>query len=346
MIDTALIHVKAGDGGHGKLSFLRRKFQPKGGPNGGDGARGGSVYLVGDKDMNTLQDFMGKRKFEAEPGGEGGEELMHGANGSDLDIAVPVGTVISVVNEVSGEKTIVAEILKDGQRLRIAKGGRGGYGNTHYKSSINQTPMYYQKGTLGERFELFLELKLLANVGFVGLPNAGKSSLLAMLTKARPQIANYPFTTLSPNLGVMVDEKTGKSIVLADIPGLIEGAGEGKGLGHEFLRHIERCSVLLMVLALDEAVVYDADRSNVEKAKTLVDTRALLEKELASFHPDLLKKKMLIGVNKADLYSEELRSAIKKVLPESIVFSAMTHEGIDAIKELLVLHGAVSENTI
>ncbi len=393
MIDTAQIVVKAGNGGNGSLSFRRAKFMPKGGPDGGDGGNGGSVYVVGDKDMNTLQLFMGKQKFEATSGGDGADNKKHGANGKDLEIKIPLGCIITIEKDetktppnkskkytaddladirqevVSARVTpgvdttiepdeegsefeedelpetpqqvvneypcVVSEVLEDGQRFCIAKGGKGGRGNVHFKSSTNQTPMFAEWGKYGQTFVVKLELKLLANVGLVGFPNAGKSSLLASLTKARPEIGNYPFTTLSPNLGVVLDESGLRSLVLADIPGLIEGAGMGKGLGHEFLKHVERCSLLLMVLAIEDAMLYDAEKSAKEKATSLKETYAILRKELGSYNEDLLKKPEVICINKVDLYDEELRKAITKVFPKALFISAATHEGLDELKKVL-----------
>ncbi|HKY74106.1 MAG TPA: GTPase ObgE [Patescibacteria group bacterium] len=334
MIDVAAIHVKAGDGGNGLVSFHRAKYLPKGGQDGGDGGHGGSVYLVGDKDMNTLQSFMGKRKYHAEDGGHGGSERMHGANGDDIEIKIPVGTVVSTVHD-DGTVTQVTDIIKHGEKFKIAKGGKGGLGNDHFKSATNQTPMYAEFGTRVQGYDLRLELKLLANVGLVGFPNAGKSSLLAALTKARPEIANYPFTTTSPNLGVVIADDGVRTLVVADIPGLIEGAGTGKGLGHEFLRHIERCGVLLFVLCIDDAVLFDNDRTDAEKAKSLGDGFEVLKKELESYHPDLLKKPLLVGINKTDLYSDDLKKEIKKRFTDALFFSAITRDGLDVLKKKL-----------
>lgn len=338
MIDVARITVQAGNGGPGRVSFRRMKFMPKGGPDGGDGGDGGPVYLVGDKDMNTLQQFMGKQHYEATPGEMGGANNCHGKNGTDIEIKVPMGTVISFVKQGEDgkeERVRVCEILNHHQRVRIAQGGRGGLGNDHFKSSVNQAPDYAQPGIAGEAFSVLLELKLLANVGLVGFPNAGKSSLLASLTKARPEIANYPFTTLSPNLGVMLDETETRSLVLADIPGLIEGAGQGKGLGHEFLRHVERCSVMFMVLSLDDAVLFDDDMKTAEKVKTLVNKEIVLKKELGEYHEDLLKKPCVVCVNKIDIYDADLRKAIVKKFPQALLCSAATHEGLDVVRRTL-----------
>lgn len=329
MIDDVRITVKAGDGGDGKVSFRRLKFLPKGGPDGGDGGAGGSVYLVGNKDLNTLSHFMGKKRFAAKPGGSGGGNNCHGKNGENIEVAVPLGTVVNGTDEV----------LKHGERLLVARGGRGGRGNDAFKSSKNQTPMVAEKGQVGEEKNLHLELKLLANIGLVGLPNAGKSTLLSVLTRARPAIGDYPFTTLSPNLGVMVGYG-GTSLVLADIPGLIEGAGQGKGLGHEFLRHVERCSVLVFVLSVEEHTLFDAALCEHDKAETVIQQYVLLRKELKEFHPDLLKKKVIVGLNKCDLYSESLTKRVVRLFKDQdiavIPFSAATHDGVEKLRETLL----------
>lgn len=333
MVDVVNMTVQAGNGGDGRVSFRRLKFQPNGGPDGGDGGRGGSVYLLGDKDMNTLRKFSGSKLYAAEPGGQGGKNNMHGGNGEDLVIPVPVGTVVT-----GGEKPL--EILEDDERVRIARGGNGGKGNDAFKNSVNQAPMKAQPGQPGERFELKLEMKLLANLGLVGFPNAGKSTLLSVLTNAHPEIANYPFTTLEPNLGVLSDPITKKSMVIADVPGLIEGASEGKGLGHQFLRHVERCTILLFVLALDEAVIYQNDLSVSKKAAQISQQFAILMNELKVFSPELAKKRIIVGVNKVDLYSPELIKAIeaevKKLSDETAMFSAATQKGIPELKKRLL----------
>lgn len=295
MIDRVEIHVAAGKGGDGRVSFLRLKYMPKGGPDGGDGGRGGSVYAVGDKDLNTLRHFLGSRRYAAEPGGEGGKRHCHGANGTDLEIKVPVGTIISGIGE----------ILEDGQKLLLAKGGEGGLGNDHFKHGGNTTPMFAEKGDPGEAKDLVLELRLLANIGLVGFPNAGKSTLLSVLTKARPEIANYPFTTLSPNLGVVTDLPGAKDVttnfVIADIPGLIEGASQGKGLGHDFLRHVERCQMLVFVLALDDAEA-GLEMTAEERAARIAEQARVLGEELRAYNPEILQKKAVLFLSKSDLW--------------------------------------------
>lgn len=332
LIDFVKVTVKAGDGGDGSKSFRRLKFLAKGGPDGGDGGDGGSIFLVGDKDMNTLRNFTGRKEFAAERGGNGGDNKKHGANGADLEIKVPMGTL------VQGGRVEV-EVLKHGQRVEIARGGRGGRGNDFFKSSTNQAPMFAERGKAGDLFELSLELKLLANIGFVGFPNVGKSTLLSVLTSARPEIGNYPFTTISPNLGVLIDPVNKKSLVIADIPGLIEGASEGKGLGIQFLRHVERCTVLLFVLALDEVDIFNPDLTEKQRAAKLVEEFAILTNELKQYAPALLEKKTLIGVNKSDVYSDEFMKAVKaefaKKKVKVVFFSAATHVGIPELKKLL-----------
>lgn len=295
MIDRVEIHVAAGKGGDGRVSFLRLKYMPKGGPDGGDGGRGGSVYAVGDKDLNTLRHFLGARRYSAQPGGGGGKRHMHGANGDHLEIKVPIGTIISGVGE----------ILEDGQKMLLAEGGEGGLGNDHFKHGGNTTPLFAEKGEPGEEKDLVLELRLLANIGLVGFPNAGKSTLLSVLTKAKPEIANYPFTTLSPNLGVVTDlpgaADTATNYVIADIPGLIEGASQGKGLGHDFLRHVERCQMLVFVLALEDAEA-TSELSVAERAKQLAEQARVLGEELRAYNPQILEKRAVVFLSKADLW--------------------------------------------
>ncbi len=328
MVDDVHIRVKAGNGGNGKVSLRHIKYFFKGGPDGGDGGRGGSVYLVGNRNLNTLHHFMGRKRFAAEPGGDGGDNSKHGHNGEDLEIEVPLGTVVDDLGE----------IIEEGQRLLVARGGRGGRGNEAFKSSTNQTPMTADSGTPGEEKELHLQLKVLANVGLVGFPNAGKSTVLSVLTAAQPEIANYPFTTLSPNLGVIPGYKKEeeRGLILADIPGLIEGAAQGKGLGHNFLRHIERCSVLVFVLYLEEGFLFADTLDETQKAHMVMQQYEMLRKELEEFNPDLLKKRHIIGVNKIDTYPPELQEKIRHLFHvqhiEVLLFSAATHEGIEELR--------------
>lgn len=287
-VDQAVITVKAGDGGRGCVSFRREKFEPKGGPNGGNGGDGGSVILVTDDGKHTLMDFRGQHHWEAQSGEEGRGSQQTGANGEDCIVRIPPGTL--VYDESTGE--LLAD-LGPGERFVVAKGGRGGWGNEHYKTSTNQTPRNAEPGEPGERRKLRLELKLIAEVGLVGLPNAGKSTLLAAVTRATPKIANYPFTTLSPQLGI-AELDPGRRIVIADIPGLIEGAASGAGLGHDFLRHVERTKVLVHVL--DVAPDNNADP---------VENYRAIRNELAEYSPVLAEKREIIALNKMDLFPDE-----------------------------------------
>ncbi len=279
--DEATIHVIAGKGGNGCVSFRREKYVPFGGPNGGNGGAGGDVYLVANRHLNTLIRFQRQQHFRAEPGGHGQGKDMQGKQGEDLLVPVPPGTVVRDADT----REVLADLLEDGQTVLVAKGGRGGRGNAAFKSSTNQAPRIAEKGEPGETRSLKLELKLIADVGIIGVPNAGKSTLLAAVSAARPKIADYPFTTLSPNLGVVTLDR--QALVLADIPGLIEGAHTGAGLGTKFLRHIERTRVLIHLL----------DGASVDP---LSDYEAI-NAELASFSPELAAKPQLVALNKLDL---------------------------------------------
>ena len=314
--DTAKIYVKAGDGGNGCTSFRREKYVPNGGPDGGDGGRGGSIILVGDEGLNTLLDFRYKKHYKAQKGEHGKGSNRHGRAGENLYLRVPVGTVVK--DEATGE--ILADITEHGQEVVVAKGGRGGRGNPHFVSPTHQAPKFAELGEPGEERWLILELKLLADVGLVGYPNAGKSTLISKVSAARPKIANYPFTTLTPNLGV-VQVGEGQSFVMADIPGLIEGAHLGVGLGHQFLRHIERTRVLLMVL----------DMSGLEGREPVTDFDVLL-KELSLYSEKLLQKPLLIAANKMDTEAapENLEKLKQHVGGKYEIYpiSALTGEGI------------------
>jgi len=319
MIDVAKIKVKAGNGGDGRVSFRREKYIPKGGPDGGDGGNGGSIYFVADNNLSTLMDFRSKRIFEVHSGEEGGKKKMTGKTSEDLYIKVPVGTL---VYEKRDEKEIlVGDLTENGEKLLIARSGMGGKGNFRFRSSTNQTPMQYTKGTLGEEKEVRLEVKLIADIGLIGMPNAGKSTLINFLTNANAKVASYPFTTLSPNLGTCV-LKNGQMVVLADIPGLIEGASKGKGLGDDFLRHIERTRILIHILDPMQG-----------KAVSNYDT---IRKELAEYGHGLSDKKEIVVVNKMDLTeSRESFSKIKKDFKskkiEVLGISAATGEGVDVL---------------
>lgn len=285
MIDHAEIHVKAGDGGHGLINFHREKFVPRGGPDGGDGGRGGDVVLVADRAVNGLGQFRYKKLYNAEHGGNGGKKKKHGKNGETLELPVPPGTIVRIGGEVIGDLT------DEGDRLVIAGGGRGGRGNVHFGSSSNQTPRISETGQRGEDVEASLELKLLSDVGLAGLPNAGKSTLLTAVSRATPKIADYPFTTLEPHLGVV--EVGFDSYVMADIPGLIEGAHEGAGLGLEFLRHVERTLLLIHVV----------DASQPDPAHDI----AVIDNELRSYAAELGDRPQIIAFNKMDMPEAEAR---------------------------------------
>lgn len=318
MVDSAKIVIKAGNGGDGSAHFRREKYSPKGGPDGGDGGSGGSVYLVTNKNLSTLSNFAHKKRHEAENGNNGMGAKKSGKAGEDLVIKVPVGTVVRF-----GDR--VLDMDKVGMRELVASGGRGGLGNDHFKSPSNRTPKEFTEGVKGEEFKLDLELKLLADVGLVGLPNAGKSTLLSILTKAKPKIADYEFTTLEPNLGVMLAGK--KSLVLADIPGLIEGASKGKGLGDQFLKHVERTNLLVHLVAASFQV------TNLEMGRRYETIR----KELEEFGAGLEKKREIVVLNKIDLIDEKkVKEVVEyfnkkgvKILP----ISCGTMEGVEKLKK-------------
>jgi len=312
-IDTAEIEIQSGNGGSGLLSFHRARFIPKGGPDGGDGGVGGHVFIKADKQLHTLMDFRYRHKYKAGHGQPGGPNNRHGKNGRNCYIRLPAGTII--YNAETEE--MVADLVEEGQEIVIAQGGKGGKGNSHYKTSTNRSPRKFTVGYPGVKLNLRLELKLLADVGLVGLPNAGKSTLLSRISDARPKIADYPFTTLIPNLGIV---RVGdlSSFVVADIPGLIEGAHLGKGLGDEFLRHIERTKILLFLI--------DCSSSNIGK-----DYQTLQE-ELRSFDPSILKKTQMVAITKSDLLSEA-QSTFN--IPVDIIISSVTGDNLDKLKNML-----------
>jgi GTP-binding protein len=322
-VDEAVIHVKAGDGGNGCVSFRREKYVPKGGPDGGDGGNGGSVIFVADPNKNTLLDFAGKHHWRAERGEAGMGKKMYGESGDDLVIPVPPGTLVYDTDK----DVLLTDLDELGKRVVIAKGGKGGRGNWHFKSSTNQTPRYAEPGTEGEERNLRLELKLIADVGLVGMPNAGKSTLLATVSAARPKIADYPFTTLEPQLGIA--ELSGfRRIVVADIPGLIEGAQHGAGLGHAFLRHIERTKIIVHLLDM-----FPIDGSDP------VENYRKIRAELEAFSPQLAAKREIIAANKVDLaLDEEADAAVERLrtaLPgrEALAISGATRRGIEPLLE-------------
>ncbi|MBQ8567107.1 MAG: GTPase ObgE [Clostridia bacterium] len=323
-IDKVKIYVKAGNGGNGCVSFRREKYVAKGGPDGGDGGHGGNIIFRIERGDNTLLSFRYKRKFVAEPGGDGAGAKFHGKNGEDVIIKVPNGTIIR--DDKSGK---ILKDMSDCEDWICAKGGRGGWGNKHFATSTRQIPMFAKSGTKGEEWELSLELKMLADVGLVGLPSAGKSSILAAVSDARPKIADYHFTTLSPNLGV-VRISEGAGFVMADIPGLIEGASDGAGLGHAFLRHIERCRLLLQVV----------DISCIE-GRDPVDDIKTIDEELSKFSPELSVRPRIIVANKVDSLDrdtvdiEKFENYVKECGWELIYVSAYTGENTDELVSMV-----------
>ena len=318
-VDYVKIHCRSGKGGKGSMHLRHVKYNPNGGPDGGDGGNGGNVYLRGNRNFWTLLHLKYQRHVLAEHGGNGGRDKRHGTNGKHQYIDVPCGTV--VYNADTGE--YVCDVTSDRQEVLLLKGGRGGLGNFQFRTATNQAPRYAQPGEPLQEITIILELKLLADVGLVGLPNAGKSTLLSALSSAKPKIANYPFTTLEPSLGI-VQYKDNQSFVMADIPGIIEGASEGKGLGLRFLRHIERNSLLLFMVP--------ADTEDIGK-----EYRLLLA-ELEHFNPELLDKHRILAITKTDLIDEELEEMLTETLPEDVphVFiSAVTGKGISTLKDML-----------
>ncbi|RLD30616.1 MAG: GTPase ObgE [Bacteroidetes bacterium] len=321
-VDYVKIHVTSGKGGQGSAHLRREKYIPKGGPDGGDGGRGGHIILRANNNMWTLYHLKFKRHYRAGHGMAGGKQTSTGANGEDVYVDVPLGTTVKNTN--TGET--VQELLEDGEELIIAKGGKGGRGNSHFKSATRQTPRYAQPGLDGEEGNFTLEMKVLADVGLVGFPNAGKSTLLSVITAAKPKIADYEFTTLKPNLGI-VDYRDYQSFVMADIPGIIEGAAEGKGLGHYFLRHIERNSTLLFLIP--------ADADNIRKQYDI-----LLD-ELRRYNPEMLDKERLIGISKSDMLDDELKTEMKAELDKDLegipylFFSSLAQQGLMELKDEL-----------
>ncbi|MAH20504.1 MAG: GTPase ObgE [Flavobacteriaceae bacterium] len=320
-VDYIKMYVCSGNGGKGSVHLHREKYITKGGPDGGDGGRGGHIILKGNQNLWTLHHLKFKKHFRAGHGGHGSKSRSTGADGTDVYVEVPLGTVVKD-NETNN---MLFEITTHGQEVVLCQGGMGGRGNWHFKSSTNQTPRYAQPGIPGEEKNVTIELKILADVGLVGFPNAGKSTLLSVITAAKPKIADYEFTTLKPNLGI-VDYRDYQSFVMADIPGIIEGAAEGKGLGHYFLRHIERNSILLFLIP--------ADASDIKKQYDV-----LLD-ELKRYNPEMLDKERLVAISKSDLLDNELQIELKaeldKALPVEYLFiSSVAQTGIMALKDLL-----------
>lgn len=330
--DSAKIFIKSGKGGDGHVSFRRELYVPNGGPDGGDGGRGGDIIFVVDEGLNTLTDFRHVRKYVAQPGEEGGKRNQHGKDGKDLIIKVPLGTIIK---EAESDK-VIADMSDSGKRVVVLKGGRGGKGNQHYATATMQAPKYAQPGQGSKELYVRLELKVIADVGLVGYPNVGKSTFLSRVTNARPKIANYHFTTLNPNLGV-VDLDESKGFVIADIPGLIEGASEGVGLGHEFLRHIERTKVLIHVV----------DAASIEGRNPVEDIKKI-NAELSAYNPELMKRPQVIAANKIDaIYSEDespVEQLKKEFEPQGIKVFAISAVSGKGIKELLYYVNDLLEN--
>ena len=320
--DYVKVFVNSGNGGKGSVHLHKEKFIAKGGPDGGDGGRGGHIIIRGNKNLWTLIHFKFQKHFRAGHGGDGGRSRSTGADGQDVYLDVPLGTIVKdvITNEV------LFEITFDKEEVIVLKGGKGGLGNWHFRSATNQTPRYAQPGIPGEEKEILLELKVLADVGLVGFPNAGKSTLLSAITSAKPKIGDYPFTTLKPNLGI-VQYRDFQSFVIADIPGIIEGASEGKGLGHYFLRHIERNSILLFLIPAD--------------SKNIIDEYHILLNELKKYNPQLLDKERIIAISKTDMLDNELPNAIEKEIRNAnldipyLFISSVAQKGLVELKDKL-----------
>jgi obg family GTPase cgtA len=320
--DYVKVFVTSGNGGKGSVHLHKEKFIAKGGPDGGDGGRGGHIIIRGNKNLWTLIHFKFQKHFRAGHGGDGGRSRSTGADGQDVYLDVPLGTIVKdvITNEV------LFEITFDKEEVIVLKGGKGGLGNWHFRSATNQTPRYAQPGIPGEEKEILLELKVLADVGLVGFPNAGKSTLLSAITSAKPKIGDYPFTTLKPNLGI-VQYRDFQSFVIADIPGIIEGASEGKGLGHYFLRHIERNSILLFLIPAD--------------SKNIIDEYHILLNELKKYNPQLLDKERIIAISKTDMLDDELQNAIEKEIRNAnldipyLFISSVAQKGLVELKDKL-----------
>ena len=320
-LDQAKIYIKAGNGGAGSASFRREKFVEFGGPDGGDGGDGGSIIFESDRNLNTLIDYRYAQHFKAEHGNSGGKKNKTGANGKDLILKVPLGTQLYEEDN----NTLIFDFTKNKERYLVASGGKGGFGNLKFKSSTNRAPKKKTLGKNGEEFWIWLQLKVIADIGIIGLPNAGKSSLLAALTRAKPKIASYPFTTINPNLGVTYFDN--KEITLADIPGLVEGAHKGIGLGDKFLRHIERCKILLHLLDITE--------------ENLVENYKKIKIELTTYDKKLSMKKEIIFFNKSDLLEKKeiqgkLKNFKKKINKESDFISVFSQKDINKIKKVLI----------
>ena len=320
-LDQAKIYIKAGNGGSGSASFRREKFIEYGGPDGGDGGDGGSIIVESDRNLNTLIDFRYAQHFKAQDGKPGSKRNKTGGNGKDLVLKVPTGTQIYEEDN----NTLIYDFTKNKEKYLVASGGKGGLGNVRFKSSTNRAPRKKTNGKIGEEFWIWLQLKVIADIGIIGKPNAGKSSLLAALTRAKPKIANYPFTTINPNLGVAYYD--GKEITLADIPGLVEGAHRGIGLGDKFLRHIERCKILLYLIDLSE--------------EDLINSYKKIKLELSTYDKNLIKKKEIIFFNKSDLFEEniiqkKMKEFKSKIKTKSEIISVFSNQDVQKVKKLLI----------
>lgn len=355
MIDIAFIKVKAGNGGDGAVSFRREKFIARGGPDGGDGGNGGSVFFVADSNMSTLMDFRSRDSYKGQDGQGGGKKKMFGLFGEDLYIKVPLGTLLYEIK--NGREILISDMAEPGIIFKVADGGIGGKGNFHFRSSTNQTPLQYLPGTPGEEKELKLEIKLVADIGLIGFPNAGKSTLINKLTNANAKVANYPFTTLEPNLGVF-KMRNGETLVISDIPGLIEGASEGKGLGDEFLRHVERARILVHLVdpldgfeeylnTFDTEILTAEQKSNSPLQLGYVmgyfafDKYQKIRGELDKYNPELSKKTEIVVLNKIDLTEvKENIEGIKAIFLEKgidiVGISGVTGEGISILEEAIL----------
>lgn len=399
MIDFVKLHLAAGDGGNGRVSFLRLKYMAKGGPDGGKGGKGGDITIRASKHLATLKQYSGTKQYNAESGAIGGKRNMTGSDGNSLVLEVPLGTEISVlaenataqkrrkklgmhrllskeniqmetfmlqhegngvvprdpdvllpVAEDESEAIVITQLQKDGEEIIICQGGIGGRGNETFKGSTRTTPLLAEYGSFGEKREILLELKLLADIGLVGYPNAGKSTIVSSLTGANTKIGAYPFTTLEPHLGMLrsgTSSKTDYELIVADIPGLIEGASEGKGLGHDFLKHVEHCRVLWFVLGVDQTLLFDESVSEEEKAASVWHQYTALQTELSKHKTDLTKKRSIMSLNKIDLYTESLIDAIVSLFKQNDAeihpISAVTGEHIQELKESVVQLALESE---
>lgn len=392
MIDFIKLHLEAGNGGNGRVSFLRLKYMAKGGPDGGKGGNGGDIIVRASKHLATLKQYSGIKQYTAESGFPGGKQNMTGQDGKDIILEVPLGTEIRVLTEnetaqkrrrkvgmnnpltkdliqmetfilqhegngvppreedtmyplIDGPEDgiVLIQLNEDGQEFTIAQGGLGGRGNESFKGSTRTTPLISEYGSFGEKRDVIFELKLLADIGLVGYPNAGKSTIVSSLTGAKTKIGAYPFTTLEPHLGMLragTHNNTVQEFIVADIPGLIAGASEGKGLGHDFLKHIEHCRVLWFIVTIDETALFDETLTAKQKAQMAWDQYESLQKELLAHNAELLEKKSVVTINKIDIYSPEIISELKALFKRKKVpvefFSAITGDGVPAIKEKLV----------